>query len=223
MAGMKDEMFGQERFLRAQRDAFLWRAFGALGLLTGLAGVAAVALLVPLKEVRPVPFGVDAETKLPVPLFASAAQEIDQMRTLIWAEAQRYVIDRETYDRIDNKERLDRIVRRSRDEAQQSYRAVWDHANAQHPDIIYGANTKVTVKVLAISDISGNVIQVRLKKRLKENLQPAREATYVAVLEVGREAEITATSQQKLLDNPLGFYVTSYRLTPELAGTEGDI
>lgn len=222
MAGIKDELFGQERFLRAQRDAFLWRMFGIFGILTGLAGVAAVAFLMPLKEIRPVPFGVDAKTQLPVPLFASAAQEIDQMRTLIWAEAQRYVIDRETYDRIDNTERLDRIVRRSRDEAEASYRALWDQSNANHPDTAYGANTKVTVRVLSINDISENVIQVRLRKRLKPNKQPAREATYVAVLEVGREAEITATSQQKLLDNPLGFFVSSYRLTPELSRPEGD-
>ena len=220
---MRDELFGQERFLRAGRDAFYWRIFGMIGILTGFAGVVAVALLVPLKEIRPVPFGVDPETRLPVPLFASAEQEIDQMRALIWAEAQSYVIDRETYDRIDNKVRLGRIVRRSRGEAETSYRALWDQANPKHPDKIYGADIKVTVRVLAISDIAANVVQVRLKKRLKPNRQPAREATYVAVLEVGRDAEITATSQQELLDNPLGFYVTSYRLTPELSGTEGDI
>ena len=56
----------KELFLGARRDAFKWQVFGMVGMAMGVASMIGWAMLLPLKEIRAVPFSIDPDTKLPV-------------------------------------------------------------------------------------------------------------------------------------------------------------
>lgn len=208
--------FEHELFLSARRDAHLWRLFGVVGILTGLCGVAAVAALAPLKEVRAVPFSIDADTKLPVLLTESTPMKLEGSEAAALAEIARYVIARETYDAADNQERLTRIAGLSKEGARASWSRLWSQANDRHPDKVYGVDARVLVEILNVAPLRDGLVQVRLKKTLSDH-QRRQSATYVATVGFGFEERIF-TSMDRLLANPFGFYVETYRIDAETGG-----
>lgn len=200
----------KELFLGARRDAFKWQVFGMAGMAIGTASMIGWALLLPLKEIRAVPFSIDPDTKLPV-LLTEKVEELEPSEAMAFREVANYVRDRETYDVQDNNERLKSVLRRSDELAETSYRELWDGSNENHPDEIYTPKTKVQTEILGVSPVNDETVQVEIRKSLIVPNQAIASARYVVTVTYGFEEKIV-TSMDELLENPFGFVVTNYRV-----------
>lgn len=95
---MSGALFEEEAFLSSRRNAYWWRIFGMAGLAIGILGLGCAFALLPLKEIRAVPFSIDPETKLPVLLVETAPLKLEGYEAAALSEVARYVTERETYD-----------------------------------------------------------------------------------------------------------------------------
>ena len=101
-----------------------------VGMAMGVASMIGWAMLLPLKEIRAVPFSIDPDTKLPV-LLTEKVEELEPSEAMAFREVANYVRDRETYDVQDNNERLKSVLSRSDELAEASYRELWDGSNEE--------------------------------------------------------------------------------------------
>ncbi|WP_298937675.1 virB8 family protein [uncultured Ruegeria sp.] len=200
----------KELFLSARRDAHRWQVIGFLGALIGVASIIGWLIILPLKEIRAVPFSIDPDTKVPV-LLTEKVQKLDASEGMAFREIADYVRARETYDVQDNQERIGIVLRRSDEIAETSFRDLWDGSNPDHPDEIYTNETKVLTDVLGVTPVNETTAQVEIRKTLVVPNQPDTSARYVITVTYGFEEKIV-TSMDELLENPFGFIVTNYRV-----------
>lgn len=130
-----------------------------------------------------------------------------------------YVTDRETFDRNDNDKRIRAVHAISQGRAQNDLAALW---SPEHPDYdpqflpenIYGRDALVTVKVNSINRIDDDTSQVRFSKIWERPGRPAQEGHFFATVTYRFQPEIQ-DNLGLVWDNPLGFYVTDYRVSAE--------
>ncbi|WP_300074072.1 virB8 family protein [uncultured Ruegeria sp.] len=200
----------KELFLSARRDAFRWQIFGFMGLTFGVISMIGWLFILPLKEVRAVPFSIDPDTKLPV-LLTEKVEKLQPSEAMAFREVANYVRDRETYDVQDNTSRISAVLRRSDDLAEDGFRQLWDGSNPDHPDEIYSARTKITTDILGVTPIDEDTVQVEIRKTLLAPNQPETTARYAVTVTYSFEEKIV-TSMDELLENPFGFMVSNYRI-----------
>lgn len=176
----------------------------------GVLSIIGWLFVLPLKEIRAVPFSIDPDTKLPV-LLTEKVQSLAPTEAMAFREIANYVRDRETFDVQDNKERLYLVMRRSDDAAERSWAAIWDGSNENHPDKLYAQTTKVVTEILGVSPINENTLQVEIRKTLQEKNAPQTSARYIVTATYEFREKIV-TSMDELLENPFGFTVTNYRI-----------
>ena len=205
------EIVEEELIYGARRRERLWQKLGLAGLLFGVVGCLSAAA-VSVLDVDPPPIVVpyDPDTGLALPNASVEASSITANEAVIESMVFRYVVDRETYNQLDNDVRVFSILERSDGAAEESMRRTWDSANPQYPPTLYGAQGRLEVEVLSIQRISANRAQARIRKRLTSP-QGVQNGLFTATMLFEFRPE-----ERRRIDevwtNPFGFTVTEYSI-----------
>jgi type IV secretion system protein VirB8 len=214
------EAFESEVFFSLRRQRNLAWIAAALGLCTGLASVVALAMTIPLKEIRPYVVMVDRATGESEQVVSVRPTTLADRRAVLEAELVRYVTNRETYDPNDNPQRIPLVDAMSQAQAQESLRAIWNSGSDGYPPALYGGETIITTRVRSVSILDDDTAQVRFIRRLETPGADAVERDFVAVVGYGFEPRTERTLDQ-VWRNPLGFTVTGYRIDAETLDPRG--
>jgi type IV secretion system protein VirB8 len=186
----------------------------------GLTAVVALALAVPLKEVRPYVVMVDRATGESEQVVSVRPTSLADQRAVLEAELVRYVTNRETYDPNDNPERIPLVDAMSLNQAQSSLRAIWNSGSDQYPPALYGDDTVITARVRSVSILDEDTAQVRFVRHMEQEGTNPVERDFVAVVGYRFEPRTERTLDQ-VWRNPLGFTVTGYRIDAETLDPRG--
>jgi type IV secretion system protein VirB8 len=179
------------------------------------AQAAAIAIMLPLKEVVPYTVLVDRQTG-----YVETARGIDlgtlkEDQAIVESMLAQYILARETFDPADFAERYDRVALWSLGAARDGYVAQYQ-AGAQSvlADMRPGTLVKVIVKNIEIT--GKDTAKVRFETQRKDvNADPVRYdwSAVVTYRFTGQPMK-----QEDRLLNPLGFQVTGYRRDNEVPG-----
>ena len=145
-----------------------------------------------------------------LPNASVGASSITANEAVIESMVFRYVVDRETYNQLDNDVRVRSILERSDGAAEASLRRTWDSANSQYPPDLYGPQGRLEVEVLSIQRISANRAQARIRKRLTSP-QGVQNGLFTATMLFEFRPE-ERRSIDEVWTNPFGFTVTEYSI-----------
>jgi type IV secretion system protein VirB8 len=213
----EDELFFA---LRQQRNNWAKIAIGSMaGVLLSLGCLVAI-----LPFNQPVPFVVmvDKTTGEAEKLVQVRPATLDQQDAVRQAELVSYVVDRETYDPADNKERIPDVMNRSSGNAADTLSQLWSSTSPQYPPSVYGDDVRVRVVVKSISispathKNTPDLARVRITKLREEKGRGTAERTFVATVGYLFQPKETA-KLERVWKNPLGFNVVSYRIDAETA------
>lgn len=205
------EIVEEELIYGARRRERLWQVLGLVGALFGVMGCLAAAAVAVLDEDPPpvvVPF--DSETGMALPNAAVEAVTLTERPAIIEAEVYRYVVDRETYNQLDNDVRVRRVLALSDGAAEASMRRRWSGTSDAYPPDVYGPEARLEVEVDSITLISNNRAQARLRKRLTSP-QGTQSGLFTATLLFEFRPE-ERRSIDEVWQNPFGFTVTEYAI-----------
>ncbi|WP_281661160.1 virB8 family protein [Microvirgula aerodenitrificans] len=202
---------------KSERRAW-WIAGSAAGI-TVLA-IATIAMMMPLKETVPYVIRVDNATGVPdiVTAMTDKAVTGDEVMDKYWMA--QYVLARETYDWYTLQRDYDTVGLLSSPAVGQGYAQLFEGKDSL--DKTYGKNLRATVKVISVvpSGKGGGTVRfVKTTKRVDQEGAPGTVTKWVAT--IAYEYRKTARVKESLrLINPFGFQVLTYRVDPEMAGSE---
>ncbi|WP_035367175.1 virB8 family protein [Pseudodonghicola xiamenensis] len=205
------ELVEEELVYGALRREQLWRMIGISGAGFGVFGcltAAAVALMVETPPPVVVPY--DPATGMALPNATVETVSLAERPAVIEAQIYRYIIDRETYNQLDNDLRVRRVLAQSSGSAEASMRAMWTSGQDNYPPTRYGAAAEMTVEIASITLIGDNRAQVRLRKRLTSP-QGVQDGSFTATLMFEFRPERTRAIDD-VWQNPFGFTVTQYAI-----------
>lgn len=206
--------FEDEVFFSLQRRTKLFGWMAVLSLLTCMLSVAAVVMMLPLKEIRPYVVMVDRETGESELVVSTLPGDLSERDAVRQAELVRYITERETYDVADNRERIPQVLATSEGQAADSLRALWNSSAREYPPAVYGETSLIRVRVRSMTILNDNTAQVRFTRALEEpGLEPVVRA-FVATVGFTFKPR-TERTLEAVWKNPLGFTVTSYRIDAE--------
>jgi type IV secretion system protein VirB8 len=193
-----------------------WRIAGCAAALVVLA-LAAIVLMMPLKQTIPFVIRVDNVTGVPdiVTTLKEGKVTYDEIMDKYWVAG--YVRARETYDRYTLQKDYDTVGLLSSPTVGADYAQLFQGPNAL--DKTFGSNVRALVEIVSVVPNGKGNATVRFRKRTERVNQKSEGEvrTYVATLAYEyRDAQSMRESLR--LVNPLGFQVTSYRVDPELIG-----
>jgi len=205
------EIIEEELVYGARRRELMWQKLGFSGLGFGVIGCLAAAS-VAILDVDPPPMIVpfDIETGMALPNAIVRAVSLMERPAIIEAQVYRYVIDRETYNQLDNDVRVRRVLDQSDGAAASALQALWTSGHEAYPPDSYGTNARLDVEVLSISHISANRAQVRLRKQLNTP-RGNQNGLFTATLLFEFRPE-NSRSIDDVWQNPFGFTVTEYAI-----------
>ena len=213
MAQMSD-IVEEELIYGARRRERVWKALAAAGLTFGVAGCLATAA-VAILDVDPPPALVayDPDTGMALPEARVGAVSLTEREAVIEAQVFRYVMDRETFNQLDNDLRVRRVLAMSEGPAADTLRALWTSGHDAYPPTAYGDAARIDVEVLSITLITNDRAQVRLRKRLTSP-QGATTGLFTVTLKF-----VFAPEEVRQIDgvwtNPLGFRVADYAIVSD--------
>ncbi|GHG98258.1 VirB8 family type IV secretion system protein [Pseudodonghicola xiamenensis] len=205
------ELVEEELVYGALRREQLWRMIGISGAGFGVFGcltAAAVALMVETPPPVVVPY--DPATGMALPNATVETVSLAERPAVIEAQIYRYIIDRETYNQLDNDLRVRRVLAQSSGSAEANMRAMWTSGQDSYPPTRYGAAAEMTVEIASITLIGDNRAQVRLRKRLTSP-QGVQDGSFTATLMFEFRPERTRAIDD-VWQNPFGFTVTQYAI-----------
>lgn len=205
--------------MRRSRAIAWWFAGGCLIVAGG--AVTALAMIAPLKEVRPYVVVVDKATGQAETLAEVRAVSLSERDAVRQAELVSYVIDRETYHAVDNATRIPEVLRRSEAQAADSLRALWTPSNPDYPPNLHGERVVQRVVVKSVTVLSETTAQVRFTKRREVSGERAISRDFVATLGFAFNPRVERTLEA-VWRNPLGFTITSYRVDAETLTSRED-
>ena len=207
----EQEVIEEELIYGALRRERLWQRIGLLGIIFGILGCLAAAL-VSILDVDPPPVVVpyDPETGFALPEASVGATSVTANQAIIEAEVFSYVTDREVYNQLDNDLRIRNVLRRSDGAAEAGLRQIWNSANASYPPKLYGPNARLEVGVLSTSRIGANRATARLRKRLT-SINGVQAGLFTATLLFEFRPE-ERRSIDEVWSNPFGFTVVEYSI-----------
>jgi type IV secretion system protein VirB8 len=126
----------------------------------------------------------------------------------------RYVVFRETYDRMDLASNYQAVVLMSDRDVSASFRAAIASDNPNSPVVMYGARGRRLIRIKSIAFLSQETAQVRFTASEEKSLGSAKNYEYIATTAF-RFCPVP-TSEAARLVNPLGFTVTNYRVDQEV-------
>jgi type IV secretion system protein VirB8 len=203
-----------DRLIAANRSKRLaWFVAGVASALA-ITGVAAVAMLTPLKTVAPYVITVDR---------ATGASEITSGMTgdrqVSYSEAVTkyfladYVRNREGWIPQARQEFFDGVLAMSSRDEQARWTAFYSKDNPKSPQAVFTDLDTVFVAIKSVTFVSKNVAQVRFTK----TLQRGTSATDTpAIATITYDTTDTPTTEQQRFKNPLGLEVQSYRADLEV-------
>jgi type IV secretion system protein VirB8 len=205
------EVIEEELIYGARRRELMWQKLGLTGMGFGVIGCLAAAG-VAILDVDPAPMIVpfDSETGMALPNASVQAVSLSERPAIIEAQVYRYVIDRETYNQLDNDVRVRRVLEQSDGAAASNLRALWTSGHEAYPPDSYGADARLEVEVLSITHFSSNRAQVRLRKRLNTP-RGNQNGLFTATLLFEFRPE-NSRSIDDVWQNPFGFTVTEYAI-----------
>ena len=205
------ELVEEELVYGALRREQLWRMIGISGAGFGVFGcftAAAVALMVETPPPVVVPY--DPATGMALPNATVATVSLAERPAVIEAQIYRYILDRETYNQLDNDLRVRRVLAQSSGSAEANMRAMWTSGQESYPPTRYGAAAEMAVEIASITLIGDNRAQVRLRKRLTSP-QGVQDGSFTATLMFEFRPERTRAIDD-VWQNPFGFTVTQYAI-----------
>lgn len=195
-----------------------WRiAFASVGV-TVLA-IAAIAMMMPLKESVPYVIRVDNATGVPdiVTAIKDKAVTGDEVMDKYWLA--QYVRARETYDWYTLQRDYNTVGLLSSPNVGQAYANLFEGKDAL--DKTYGKTLRATVDIVSVVPTgknTGTVRFIKTTKRVDQEGSPGTVTKWVAT--VAYEYRSTALIKESArLVNPFGFQVLTYRVDPEMVGS----
>ncbi|WP_353208656.1 VirB8/TrbF family protein [Sphingorhabdus sp.] len=203
-----------DRLIAANRSKRLAWTIAAIASGLAITGVAAVAMLTPLKTVAPYVIMVDK---------ATGASEITSSMTgdkqITYNEAVAkyfladYVRNREGWIPQARQEFFDGVLAMSSRDEQARWTAFYSKDNPKSPQSVFTDLDTVFVAIKSVTFVSKNVAQVRFTK----TLQRGTSATDTpAIATITYDTTDTPTTEQQRFKNPLGLEVQSYRADLEV-------
>ncbi len=127
---------------------------------------------------------------------------------------QKYVTDRMTHDSADSFQRGESIVLLSQSSLLQQYKNEVDPRLESSPTARWGDRTKRVVRIIGISLEREDLGRVRFETQLIHKGRVETPIPYMATITF----RFTATPEEELhlIENPLGFQATSWRLDKEI-------
>ncbi|BEV13145.1 type IV secretion system protein (plasmid) [Asticcacaulis sp. DW145] len=207
----------QDRLERSERRA--WLVAGVASVIAAIS-VISMATLVPLKRTVPYVFEVDQATGNAELISAADGGRKVGYQDLLdkhWAKA--YVTARETYMYRLLQADYDKTLSLSANDVGQAYAKQFDGPEALDKKL--GTANEVRVKIRSITlspDASGTKAVVRFQKTLNHIESGVVEAPQFYVATFAYEYLPSQHGREKdLIENPLGYRVTSYRVDSELS------
>lgn len=192
-----------------------WIVAGFAGLVAILEAIALV-LLLPLQRVESYAVLVDRQTGYVQSLNLGAGQSIVPDQALVRSMLAQYVTSREGYNTAALKEDYRKVALWSAGSARSQYIAGMQASNPQSPLARLPRSAVMNVEVRSISQLGKDTALVRFATlRSDFGSSPVEEGLWAAVVKYRfSAAEMSAESR---LVNPLGFQVTSYSKSAEIA------
>lgn len=181
--------------------------------------IAAIAMMMPLKESIPYVVRVDNATGVPDIVTAMADKKVtgDEVMDKYWLA--QYVRARETYDWYTLQRDYNTVGLLSSPNVGQSYALLFEGKDAL--DKTYGKTTRATVEIVSVvpsGKNTGTVRFIKTTKRVDQEASPGTVTKWVAT--VAYEYRSTALIKESArLVNPFGFQVMTYRVDPEMIGS----
>jgi type IV secretion system protein VirB8 len=203
-----------DRLIAANRSKRVAWTIAAIASGLAIAGIAAVAMLTPLKTVAPYVIMVDK---------ATGASEITSSMTgdkqITYNEAVAkyfladYVRNREGWIPQARQEFFDGVLAMSSRDEQARWTAFYSKDNPKSPQSIFTDLDTVFVAIKSVTFVSKNVAQVRFTKTLQRGTSAANTP---AIATITYDTTDTPTTEQQRFKNPLGLEVQSYRADLEV-------
>jgi type IV secretion system protein VirB8 len=203
-----------DRLIAANRSKRLAWTIAAIASGLAITGVAAVAILTPLKTVAPYVIMVDK---------ATGASEITSSMTgdkqITYNEAVAkyfladYVRNREGWIPQARQEFFDGVLAMSSRDEQARWTAFYSKDNPKSPQSVFTDLDTVFVAIKSVTFVSKNVAQVRFTKTLQRGTSVTDTP---AIATITYDTTDTPTTEQQRFKNPLGLEVQSYRADLEV-------
>jgi type IV secretion system protein VirB8 len=204
----------QDRLIAANRSKRLAWTIAAIASGLAIIGVAAVAMLTPLKTVAPYVIMVDK---------ATGASEITSSMTgdkqITYNEAVAkyfladYVRNREGWIPQARQEFFDGVLAMSSRDEQARWTTFYSKDNPKSPQSVFTDLDTVFVAIKSVTFVSKNVAQVRFTKTLQRGTSSTDTP---AIATITYDTTDTPTTEQQRFKNPLGLEVQSYRADLEV-------
>lgn len=209
-----------DRTARIEKSEKLaWRVAAAASLAAVIA-VIGIATLAPLKRAVPYVFTVDKATGNVELVSAADDRTVLGYQELVdKSYVRRYVIARESYYWPLLQSDYDDVLRSSSDDVGKEYARIYEGEDAR--DKKYGNSIYMQVRPLSVTlsnDAVGNRAVVRFEKSIKRTQADRADPPQYFVATLAYEYMPSMRGAEvDLIQNPLGFKVTSYRVDAELA------
>ena len=203
-----------DRLISANRSKRL--AWLAAGVASGLAitGVAAVAMLTPLKTVAPYVITVDKATgasEITSPM--SGDKQITYNEAVAKYFLADYVRNREGWIPQARQEFFEGVLAMSSRDEQTRWTAFYSKDNPKSPQSVFTDLDTVFIAVKSVTFVSAKVAQIRFTKTLQRG---SVETDTPAIATVTYDTTDTPTTEQQRFKNPLGLEVQTYRADLEV-------
>jgi len=206
----------RERLLASERKA--WWVAGTACLLAVILGIG-LACLAPFKTTVPYVFAIDRATGNVELVSAADDRTVLGYQELLdkhWT--QKYVIARESYYYRLLQADYDQVLAMSTDEVGRDYANLYEGTNARDKQLGTSIEWRVTVLSVTVHrDAVGQKATVRFEKTAKRTDAHTLEPPRYFIATVSYEYRLSMRGQEKdLIQNPLGYKVTSYRVDEEI-------
>jgi type IV secretion system protein VirB8 len=182
------------------------------------AQAAAIALMLPLKEIVPYTVLVDRQTGYVETARGLKLGDLAEDGAVVESMVAQYILARETFDPADFAERYDRVALWSLGAARDDYVAQYQAGGPDSVlgDIRPGTIVKVTVKKIDI--LTKETARIRFETERRDTGANPVRADWQAIVSF-RFTGAPMRMEDRLL-NPLGFQVTGYRRDSETAADQ---
>ena len=202
----------EERLRAAKRSQRLAWLLAIIGIVVGLAGLAAVVALTPLKRVELVTVRVNQTTgavDVQTQLTGKAPMRYDEAVTKFFLA--QYVRNRESWNPASAQESYDTVAILSQPSEQQRWSSFISPRNPQSPRVLWGDRVFATARITNISFINNRVANVRFTRTVQTDTA-AQSTDWIATVTFGYTNAPMAEGDR--YRNPLGFQVETYRADP---------
>lgn len=207
------EKWEQETYLGLKRSrALAWGVAGTASTIALALGIS-ISFLLPLKE--PVPYVITVDKQSGYLEIAKTLDEtpLKKEQAITDYNLVRYVTAREGYLNPIVAENYQLVQSMSAGEAAKEHKMLWDGENPNNPSVVLGFDGEVKIEILGVSELNEKTSSVRFDRHVKLNGK-IRTTRHTAII-VHDYVNEKQTNEERL-KNPLGFKVTSYRVSQEI-------